>query len=65
MGGLSEILAMGGYGVFIWPAYIIAVVILLALLIQSLVVLRQRERLLESLRLEVRGHDGPDEENET
>jgi heme exporter protein D len=65
MGGLSEFLAMGGYGVFIWPAYIIAVVILLALLIQSLVVLRQRERLLESLRLEVRGHDGPDEENET
>jgi heme exporter protein D len=28
MGSLSEFLAMGGYAVFVWPAYIISAIVL-------------------------------------
>ena len=52
---MTEFLDMGGYGAFIWPAYLIAAAVLLGLLAQSLHSLRQRERLLDRLRSQLRG----------
>ena len=55
MDALQQFLAMGGYGAYIWPAYGIAVVILLALLIDSLRSARHREAQLAALRKTRRG----------
>ena len=41
---------MGGYGAYIWPAYLIAAVILVGLLIMSLRSVRGHEARLASLR---------------
>ncbi len=43
MNTLSEFLAMGGYGGFVWPAYGIALLVLAALVIASLKSLRAAE----------------------
>lgn len=37
MNSFSQFLDMGGYGAFVWPAYGLTAVVLLALLIYSLV----------------------------
>jgi len=42
-------LAMNGYGGFVWPAYGVAVVVLIVLLVQSLVGLRRRRAALDAL----------------
>lgn len=47
---MSEFLAMGGYAAFIWPAYGVATVVLVALLVFSIRTMRQREALVYSLR---------------
>ena len=50
MDRLNEFLSMGGYGGYIWPAYLIATVILVGLLITSLRSVRGQEARLASLR---------------
>jgi heme exporter protein D len=47
---MSEFLAMGGYGAFIWPAYAAAAVLMAGILLLSWRTMRQREALVESLR---------------
>lgn len=58
---MSEFFHMGGHAAYIWPAYLIAAVILVGILTQSLYTLRQRERQLEALRRERRGSGDEDE----
>lgn len=50
MDRLNEFLSMGGYGGYIWPAYLIAAVILIGLLVTSLRSVRGQEARLASLR---------------
>lgn len=47
---MTEFLAMGGYGAFIWPAYGLTAVVLGGLAVVSIRGVRQREMLVESLR---------------
>jgi heme exporter protein D len=47
---LTDFFAMGGYGAYIWSAYLIAAVVLLVLLIASLRSLRETESRLAVLR---------------
>lgn len=49
MDGISAFLAMGGYGQFVWPAYAVAAIVLVGLLVSSLVRLRREERALDRL----------------
>ena len=44
MDKIKELLMMGGYGEFIWPAYAVALVVLVGLLAWSLRELRVHER---------------------
>ena len=55
MGDLSEFFAMGGYAPFIWPAYVIAAIILVTLLGLSIRDLKRNEYTLKTLRAERRG----------
>ena len=43
MDGLSEFLSMGGYAAFVWPAYAVVVVVLVAVYVASARSLRARE----------------------
>jgi heme exporter protein D len=63
MDGLREYFAMGGYAAFIWPAYLIAVVVLVGLLAVSLRDLRRNENLAQALRQQRRA--APESEAET
>jgi len=47
---LMDFLSMGGYGGYIWPAYLIAAAVLIALLIASLRSVRGQEARLAALR---------------
>jgi heme exporter protein D len=47
---LMAYLSMGGYGEYIWPAYLIAAVVLLVLLVGSLRSVRGQEARLAALR---------------
>lgn len=58
MDALTEFFAMGGYAPYIWPAYIIAAVILVTLLGLSLRDLRRNENTLKELRAERRSGIG-------
>lgn len=49
MDKINELLTMGGYGEFIWPAYAVAFVVLVGLLAWSLRELRIHERTLREL----------------
>ena len=49
MTSVSSFLEMGGYGAFVWPAFGLTAVILLALLIASLLRLRSNQRALARL----------------
>ena len=40
---MLQFFAMGGYAAFVWPAYAVAAVVLIGLLLQSLRSLRARE----------------------
>lgn len=42
MNSVTQFLEMGGYAVFVWPAYAVAAVVLIGLLVQSLRELRNR-----------------------
>jgi heme exporter protein D len=47
---VTEFLAMGGYAAYVWPAYGLAAVVLIALLAQSWRSARRRAAELEQLR---------------
>ncbi|MCC6718666.1 MAG: heme exporter protein CcmD [Acetobacteraceae bacterium] len=49
MGALSDMLGMGGYGAYVWPAFILAAVVLAGLLVSSVITLRRREREAQAL----------------
>ncbi|MDP6390657.1 MAG: heme exporter protein CcmD [Alphaproteobacteria bacterium] len=57
MENIAEFLAMGGYGAFIWPSYLIAAAVLIGLLAQTLVTLWRRERTLAALRATIADSD--------
>jgi heme exporter protein D len=46
---LESFFAMGGYGAFVWPAFAATAAVLLALWLESLLRLRQRQRTLDRL----------------
>ena len=56
---MNDFFDMGGYGAFIWPAYLVTFIILGGLLVQSVVTMRRRERLADVLRK--RRRDGLDD----
>ena len=58
---MNDFLNMGGYAAFIWPAYLIAAVILVGILAQTIITMRRRERLADTLRLQRRGGFDEDE----
>ena len=58
---MNDFLDMGGYAAFIWPAYLIAAVILGGILAQTIITMRRRERLADALRLKRRGGFDEDE----
>ncbi len=55
MDRVSEFFAMGGYALYVWPAYLIAAGILVALLGLSIRDLLRNEKTLRELRAERRG----------
>ena len=55
MDGLVSFFAMGGYGGYVWGAYLIAAVVLAALLVGSLRSVRKQEQRLAALRQARRG----------
>ena len=54
MDGVAHYLAMGGYARFVWPAYGVAVVVLLGMAIASVGAWRRQRRLWAAL--EAAGH---------
>ncbi len=46
---LSDFLAMGGYAIFVWPAYGVTIVVMAGLVVQSLRRYRRNQRELEEL----------------
>ncbi len=59
---MSEYFAMGGHAVFVWSAYAVATVVMVAMLVVSLRALRRQQqavRLLEEARGRRRGADAP------
>jgi heme exporter protein D len=46
---MAEFFAMGGYAGFVWPAYGVAALVLVALLVESLSSYRRRQSELASL----------------
>jgi heme exporter protein D len=51
--------AMGGYWAYVWPALIIAAVVMIGQVIESLRRLRRREAALAELEDQTRRHNGP------
>ena len=49
MGQISDFLDMGGYAAYVWPAYALAALVLVALLVSSLRSLRAGQRELKRL----------------
>jgi len=52
---MSEYFAMGGYAAFIWPAYALATVCLVGMVVTSRRTLKAREKEFEILRAARRG----------
>ncbi len=55
---MSEFVAMGGYGGFVWPAFGLTAVVMIWLLATSLRRLRANERLLARMEAEAPGRRG-------
>jgi len=58
---ITDFLSMGGYGVYVWPAFAVTAVLLVAMLVSSLRGLRAREAELEALQ---RGRTGSGKDHE-
>ncbi|HXE16468.1 MAG TPA: heme exporter protein CcmD [Stellaceae bacterium] len=52
MSGVDHFLAMGGYAVFVWPAYGVALVVMAGLAIHGVAAYRRRRRELARLERE-------------
>ncbi len=48
---MNEFIQMGGYGLYIWPSYLIAAIIMAGLLIDSITTWRRQEKTLQNLKL--------------
>ena len=59
MDGIERFLAMGGYAVYVWPAFAVTAVVMIGLLVTSLRGLRREERVLDALQSERRGERSP------
>ncbi|CAA7617180.1 heme exporter protein CcmD [Magnetospirillum sp. UT-4] len=46
---MTEFFAMGGYGAFVWPSYVLAAVVMIAVLAASIRAVRAREAELEAV----------------
>jgi heme exporter protein D len=56
---MAKFLEMGGYAVYVWPAFAVAALVMIGLLITSLRTLRAREAILKRLEAaERRADDG-------
>lgn len=55
---MEKYFSMGGHGAYIWPSYLIAALVLIALLVTSLRAVRAREAQLKTLRQARRGGVG-------
>jgi heme exporter protein D len=53
-GSLSVFMAMGGYGAYVWPAFVLTAGVMIALLIASVRSLKAREKDLLRLRAEMK-----------
>ena len=49
MGGLATFFDMGGYGLYVWPAYALAAIVMVGLMAASLRALKAREASLRAL----------------
>lgn len=49
MSGLNELLAMGGYGAFVWPSFGLTAAVLVGLWLQSARALKQAEAALAEM----------------
>jgi len=49
MAPIEQFLAMGGYAIFVWPAFAVAIFVMAALLARSLATYRRRQRELARL----------------
>ncbi len=49
MDAITDFLSMGGYGAYVWPAFVVTAVVLAAMLVFSLREIRAREAELEAL----------------
>ena len=49
MQALTDYFAMGGYAVFVWPAYALSIAVMLGLFLQGLRRYRRSQRLLEEI----------------
>lgn len=58
---MDKYFSMGGHGAYIWPAYLIAAVILITLLVTSFRAVRTREAQLKALRQVRRSGSGESE----
>lgn len=56
MARLTDFLEMGGYAVFVWPAFGLAAVVMVGLLIATLRQLRRRRRELAELEASLPSH---------
>jgi heme exporter protein D len=59
MESLTAFFDMGGYGVYIWPGYVLTIVVLVGMLVASIRFLSSNEARLEALQAENEG--GADE----
>ena len=46
---MAEFFEMGGYAIYVWPAFAVAALVMIGLLVDSLRTLRAREALLRRL----------------
>ena len=49
MEALTNYLAMGGYAAFVWPAYALAIAVMVGLFLQGLRRYRRSQRMLEEI----------------
>lgn len=52
MAGIEHFLAMGGYAIFVWPAFAVAAFVMAGLALQSIAGYRRRQRELARLERE-------------
>lgn len=55
MDSVTDFLAMGRYGAYVWPSYALAVVVMAGLWLSTVARLRKNEALLKDIELSQRG----------